>query len=153
MFSQTFKSTNLLPLDNDPSTIPRHMNKFKDLLDTPSFQSQNLDEIIITTMKCLHQLSQGLKKSPYGDHSRMALIGSYKLQAQCLVQFASGLRLRLGPDVYRQLSSMSGLLCRFSPFLSLVLLFSVSVSVLFLSCSSVGCGENFRLLGTNVWAN
>lgn len=61
-------------------------------------------------MKCLHQLSQNLKKSPYGDRARLNLIQGYKHSAQCLVQFASGLRLRLGPDVYRQLSSMSGCL-------------------------------------------
>ncbi len=58
-------------------------------------------------MKCLHVLSQQLKQSPYGDHGRMTQINGYKHQAQCLIQFASGLRLRLGPDVYRQLSSMS----------------------------------------------
>jgi len=58
-------------------------------------------------MKCLHDLSTALKQSPYGDHGRMTQLGAYKQQAQCLVQFASGLRLRLGSDVYRQLSSSS----------------------------------------------
>lgn len=67
----------------------------------------NLDSIIVTTMKCLHRLSQQLKQSPYGDAGRMAALQSYKQQAMGLIQFASGMRLRLGPDVYRQLSSMS----------------------------------------------
>jgi hypothetical protein len=67
----------------------------------------NLDSIIVTTMKCLHRLSQQLKQSPYGDAGRMAALQGYKQQAMGLIQFASGMRLRLGPDVYRQLSSMS----------------------------------------------
>lgn len=58
-------------------------------------------------MKCLHQLSQALKQSPYGDQGRMGELAAYKQQAQGLIQFAGGLRLRLGGDVYRQLSSMS----------------------------------------------
>ena len=103
---QTLKSTSLLPLDNDPSSIPRYAQAFRTLLDQPTISS--LDDIIVTAMKCLHVLSQQLKQSPYGDHGRMAQINGYKHQAQCLIQFASSLRLRLGPDVYRQLSSMSG---------------------------------------------
>ncbi|CAD6583189.1 MAG: hypothetical protein TREMPRED_003480 [Tremellales sp. Tagirdzhanova-0007] len=102
---ETFKSTNILPLDNDPASIPRFAQTFKTLLDQPTISS--LDQVIVSAMKCLHVLSQQLKQSPYGDHGRMAQINGYKHQAQCLIQFASGLRLRLGPDVYRQLSSMS----------------------------------------------
>ncbi|WVR05746.1 hypothetical protein IAU60_002771 [Kwoniella sp. DSM 27419] len=102
---ETFKETNLLPLDNDPSSISRYAQRFRDMLDQPVIS--NLDEVIVTTMKCLHLLSQQLKSSPYGDHGRMVQLNVYKHQAQCLIQFASTLRLRLGPDVYRQLSSMS----------------------------------------------
>lgn len=103
---ESFKQTKLLPLDNnDSGSIQRSTGLFKALLDQPTISS--LDEIIITTMKCLHQLSQQLKQSPYGDKGRMEQINRYKSMAQCLVQFASGMRLRLGPDVYRQLSSMS----------------------------------------------
>ena len=102
---QTFKKTGLLPLDNDPASIPRSATAFKTLLDQPSISS--LDEIVVAAMKCLHTLSQQLKNSPYGDQGRNAQINSYKQMAQSVVQFASGLRLRLGPDVYRQLSSMS----------------------------------------------
>ncbi|KAK4687416.1 nuclear pore complex protein Nup93, partial [Tremellales sp. Uapishka_1] len=102
---ETFKSTNLLPLDNDTTSISRRAIRFKEMLDQPVIS--NLDEVIVTTMKCLHVLSQQLKQSPYGDHGRMQQINAYKHQAQCLIQFASTLRLRLGPDVYRQLSSMS----------------------------------------------
>lgn len=58
-------------------------------------------------MKCLYQLSQNLKQSPYGDEGRMRELAVLKSQAQGLIQFAGGLRLRLGGDVYRQLSSMS----------------------------------------------
>ena len=61
-------------------------------------------------MKCLFTLSQHLKKSDYIDSERTQQIVVYKQMAMNLVQFASGLRLRLGPDVYRQLSSMSELL-------------------------------------------
>lgn len=75
------------------------------MLDQPVIS--NLDDVIVTTMKCLHLLSQQLKQSPYGDQGRTAQLSVYKHQAQCLIQFASTLRLRLGPDVYRQLSSMS----------------------------------------------
>ncbi|EIW72690.1 hypothetical protein TREMEDRAFT_70789 [Tremella mesenterica DSM 1558] len=102
---ETLRSTNLLPLDNDPSSIPRYAQRFKEILDQPSIS--NLDDVVVTAMKCLHRLSQQLKQSPYGDHTRMAQINDLKYQAQCLIQFASTLRLRLGPDVYRQLSSMS----------------------------------------------
>nr|KIR87295.1 nuclear pore complex protein Nup93 [Cryptococcus tetragattii IND107] len=102
---ETFKATNLLPLDNDPSSITRYAQKFRDMLDQPVIS--NLDDVIVTTMKCLHLLSQQLKQSPYGDQGRTAQLSVYKHQAQCLIQFASTLRLRLGPDVYRQLSSMS----------------------------------------------
>ncbi|KJE04129.1 nuclear pore complex protein Nup93 [Cryptococcus gattii NT-10] len=102
---ETFKATNLLPLDNDPSSITRYAQKFRDMLDQPVIS--NLDDVIVTTMKCLHLLSQQLKQSPYGDQGRAAQLSVYKHQAQCLIQFASTLRLRLGPDVYRQLSSMS----------------------------------------------
>ncbi|WVQ97122.1 hypothetical protein IAU59_004232 [Kwoniella sp. CBS 9459] len=102
---ETFKSTHLLPLDNDPTSISRYAQRFRDMLDQPVIS--NLDEVIVTTMKCLHLLSQQLKASPYGDHGRMVQLNVYKHQAQCLIQFASTLRLRLGPDVYRQLSSMS----------------------------------------------
>ncbi|KIR56238.1 nuclear pore complex protein Nup93 [Cryptococcus gattii Ru294] len=102
---ETFKATNLLPLDNDLSSITRYAQKFRDMLDQPVIS--NLDDVIVTTMKCLHLLSQQLKQSPYGDQGRAAQLSVYKHQAQCLIQFASTLRLRLGPDVYRQLSSMS----------------------------------------------
>ncbi|GFZ43143.1 hypothetical protein JCM24511_00862 [Saitozyma sp. JCM 24511] len=102
---ETFKSTNLLPLDTDPSSISRYSARFAALLDQSVIS--NLDSIIVTTMKCLHRLSQQLKQSPYGDAGRMAALQSYKQQAMGLIQFASGMRLRLGPDVYRQLSSMS----------------------------------------------
>ncbi|WWC86091.1 uncharacterized protein L201_000962 [Kwoniella dendrophila CBS 6074] len=102
---ETFKSTNLLPLDNDSSSISKYSNNFKQILDQPIIS--NLDEIIITTMKCLHLLSTQLKNSPYGDHSRLIQLNILKHQSQCLIQFASTLRLRLGADVYRQLSSMS----------------------------------------------
>ncbi|WWC58422.1 uncharacterized protein I303_100962 [Kwoniella dejecticola CBS 10117] len=102
---ETFKSTQLLPLDNDLSSISKYAQNFRDILDQPVIS--NLDEIIITTMKCLHLLSQNLKNSPYGDHSRMIQLNLLKHQSQCLIQFASVLRLRLGADVYRQLSSMS----------------------------------------------
>lgn len=102
---ETFRSTGLLPLDNDTTQIARYAQRFREILDQPVVS--NLDDVIITTMKCLHRLSQQLKDSPYGDHGRMQQLSSYKHQAQCLIQFASTLRLRLGPDVYRQLSSMS----------------------------------------------
>ncbi|WVQ85347.1 hypothetical protein IAT38_007512 [Cryptococcus sp. DSM 104549] len=102
---ETFKSTNLLPLDNDPSAISRYAQKFRDMLDQPVIS--NLDDVIVTTMKCLHLLSQQLKQSAFGDSGRAAQLEAYRHQAQCLIQFASTLRLRLGPDVYRQLSSMS----------------------------------------------
>jgi len=102
---ETLRSTNLLPLDNDTASIARYAANFRTMLDSPVVS--NLDDVIVTTMKCLHRLSQALKESPYGDHGRMAQLQEYKHQAQCLIQFASTLRLRLGPDVYRQLSSMS----------------------------------------------
>ncbi|WVQ62366.1 uncharacterized protein L199_000506 [Kwoniella botswanensis] len=102
---ETFKSTQLLPLDADSSSISKYAQNFRDILDQPVIS--NLDEIIITTMKCLHLLSQNLKNSPYGDHSRLIQLNLLKHQSQCLIQFASTLRLRLGSDVYRQLSSMS----------------------------------------------
>lgn len=102
---ETLRSTNLLPLDNDTASISRYAQRFRDMLDQPVVS--NLDDVIVTTMKCLLQLSNALKESPYGDHGRMQQLASYKHQAQCLIQFASTLRLRLGPDVYRQLSSMS----------------------------------------------
>ena len=102
---QTLQSTFILPLNADSASIPRHAQKFKDLLDQPSIS--NLDEVVVTAMKCLHRLSQQLKNSPYGDQARMAQIHEYKQMAQSLIQFASTLRLRLGPDVYRQLSSLS----------------------------------------------
>ncbi|ODN84353.1 hypothetical protein L202_00321 [Cryptococcus amylolentus CBS 6039] len=102
---ETFKSTNLLPLETDPSQITSYAQKFRDMLDQPVIS--NLDDVIVTTMKCLHLLSQQLKQSPYGDQGRMVQLQVYKHQAQCLIQFAGTLRLRLGPDVYRQLSSMS----------------------------------------------
>ncbi|KAL1407707.1 nuclear pore complex subunit [Vanrija albida] len=102
---ETFRSTGLLPLDNDTTQIARYAQRFREILDQPVVS--NLDDVIITTMKCLHRLSQQLKDSPYGDHGRMQQLSAYKHQAQCLIQFASTLRLRLGPDVYRQLSSMS----------------------------------------------
>jgi nuclear pore complex protein Nup93 len=101
----TLRDTGLLPLDNDAAAIARYAASFRHLLDSPVVS--NLDDVIVTTMKCLHRLSQALKDSPYGDHGRMAQLNEYKHQAQCVIQFASTLRLRLGPDVYRQLSSMS----------------------------------------------
>ena len=61
----------------------------------------------MTAMKCLHQLNQQLKSSPYGDAGRQERMETLRNQARMIVQFASGLRLRLGADVYRQLSSMS----------------------------------------------
>ena len=106
--SQTFRSTNLLPLSSDPNSISRSAIAFKALLDQPTISS--LDEVIVTVMKCLFTLSQHLKKSDYVDSERTQQIVVYKQMAMNLVQFASGLRLRLGPDVYRQLSSMSELL-------------------------------------------
>lgn len=102
---ETFRSTDLLPLDNDTTSIARYAANFNHMLDQPVVS--NLDDVIVTTMKCLHRLSQSLKESPYGDHGRMEQLNALKHQAQCLIQFASTLRLRLGPDVYRQLSSMS----------------------------------------------
>nr|ODN86462.1 nuclear pore complex protein Nup93 [Cryptococcus depauperatus CBS 7841] len=102
---ETFKRTDLLPLDHDATTVMRYAQPFREILDQPVIS--NLDDVIVTTMKCLHLLSQQLKQSPYGDPGRMEQLQLYKHQAQCLIQFASTLRLRLGPDVYRQLSSMS----------------------------------------------
>jgi nuclear pore complex protein Nup93 len=58
-------------------------------------------------MKALHTLSQNLKNSPYGDAGRMQILEMYRMQAQNLIRFAGALRLRLGADVYRQLSSLS----------------------------------------------
>lgn len=102
---QTLRDTGLLPLDNDAAAIARYAANFRQMLDSPVVS--NLDDVIVTAMRCLHRLSQALKESPYGDHGRQAQLNEYKHQAQCVIQFASTLRLRLGPDVYRQLSSMS----------------------------------------------
>lgn len=102
---QTFQSTGLLPLDNDTAGVAQYAQNFRQLLDTPVVS--NLDTVIVTTMRCLHDLTAALKESPYGDHGRMQTLASYKHMAQCLIQFASTLRLRLGPDVYKQLSAMS----------------------------------------------
>nr|XP_031861265.1 uncharacterized protein CI109_003235 [Kwoniella shandongensis]KAA5528337.1 hypothetical protein CI109_003235 [Kwoniella shandongensis] len=102
---ETIKSTNLLPLNNDPGQISSYVQKFTELLSQPVIK--NLDEVVLTTMRCLHALSQGLKQSPYGDHGRMVQLASYKHQSQCLIQFAGLMKYRLGEDVYRQLSSMS----------------------------------------------
>lgn len=107
---QTIRSTGILPLDPSPSSSLGSANRaasqrFTQLLDSPSIP--NLDDIIVTTMKCLHRLSQALKQSPYGDQGRMERIAQLKWQAMALVSFAGGMRLRLGGDVYRQLSSMS----------------------------------------------
>jgi nuclear pore complex protein Nup93 len=107
--NQTLGQTGLLPLDANPTSIPTCTTKFRTLLDQPAISS--LDEVVVTAMKCLHMLSQELKNSAYGDQGRMELVAKYRDSARCLVQFASGLRLRLGGDVYRQLSSMS----EFSP--------------------------------------
>ncbi|ORY20676.1 Nup93/Nic96-domain-containing protein [Naematelia encephala] len=103
----TLRSTNLLPLDPSPTAPPTsvYTARFKQLLDQPTIAS--LDDIVVTAMKCLHQLSQHLKTSPYGDQGRAQMLAGYRTMAMGLVQFASGLRLRLGGDVYRQLSSMS----------------------------------------------
>ncbi|ORX34270.1 Nup93/Nic96-domain-containing protein [Kockovaella imperatae] len=102
---ETLRQTGLLPLSTDPSSISSCATAFKSLLDQPTISS--LDEVIVTTMKCLFTLSQQLKRSDYADSERSNQIIAYKQMAQNVVQFASGLRLRLGPDVYRQLSSMS----------------------------------------------
>lgn len=102
---ETFRSTGLLPLDNDTAGVARYAQRFRELLDAPVVS--NLDTVIVTTMRCLHDLTAALKESPYGDHGRMQTLASYKHMAQCLIQFASTLRLRLGPDVYKQLSAMS----------------------------------------------
>jgi nuclear pore complex protein Nup93 len=99
------RSTNLLPLDNDPSAIPARAENFKSLLDQPTIQ--NLDVVILTTMRSLHMLSQQLKSSVYEDANRQEALREYKVQAQALIRFAGLLRLRLGADVYRQLSSLS----------------------------------------------
>lgn len=99
------KSTNLLPLDQDVSAIPARAESFRSLLDQPTIQ--NLDIVILTTMKSLHMLSQQLKSSLYEDPNRTEAIRQYKIQAQALIRFAGLLRLRLGADVYRQLSSLS----------------------------------------------
>ncbi|WWC66561.1 uncharacterized protein I206_100464 [Kwoniella pini CBS 10737] len=115
---ETFKSTKLLPLlDNDnndlnsSNSILKYSENFKFFLDSNSSNNNklnlNLDEIILTTMKCLNLLSKNLKNSQYGDHSRIIQLNLLKFQSQCLIQFSSLLRLRLGSDVYRQLSSMS----------------------------------------------
>jgi nuclear pore complex protein Nup93 len=58
-------------------------------------------------MKCLHTLYQSIKESPYGDQGRMQQMEALRGAARGLVVFGSGLRLRLGADVYRQLSSLS----------------------------------------------
>lgn len=99
------KSTNLLPLDQDVSAIPARADSFKSLLDQPTIQ--NLDVVILTTMRSLHMLSQQLKSSLYEDPNRTEALRQYKVQAQALIRFAGLLRLRLGADVYRQLSSLS----------------------------------------------
>ena len=52
-------------------------------------------------------LSQQLKSSVYEDANRQEALREYKVQAQALIRFAGLLRLRLGADVYRQLSSLS----------------------------------------------
>jgi hypothetical protein len=75
------------------------------LLDQPTIQ--NLDVVILTTMRSLHMLSQQLKSSIYEDANRTEALREYKVQAQALIRFAGLLRLRLGADVYRQLSSLS----------------------------------------------
>jgi nuclear pore complex protein Nup93 len=67
----------------------------------------DLDEVVITTMKCIHKLSSQLQNSPYGDAGRQQQLQRLKESAMAVMQFASGLRLRLGADVYRQLSSIS----------------------------------------------
>ncbi|KAL7423797.1 nuclear pore complex subunit [Cryptotrichosporon argae] len=103
---ETIRSTCLLPLNNeDASSIAGYAARFKALLDDPAVPS--LDDAIVVAMKCLHRLSRALRDSPYGDHARQQELARYRHHAQSLVQFASALRLRLGPDVYRQLSSMS----------------------------------------------
>jgi nuclear pore complex protein Nup93 len=102
---KVIRSTNLLPLDNDASAIPARAENFKSLLDQPTIQ--NLDVVILTTMRSLHMLSQQLKSSIYEDANRTEAMREYKVQAQAVIRFAGLLRLRLGADVYRQLSSLS----------------------------------------------
>ena len=95
-----------MPLStSDPTSISRYAARFAALLDNPAVS--DLDEVVITTMKTIHRLSAQLRESQFGDNGRAQRMQDLKISAQALSQFASGLRLRLGGDVYRQLSSMS----------------------------------------------
>ena len=103
---QTFRQSEIIPLETtDPTTISRYTSRFAALLDNNMVS--DLDEVVITVMKCIHKLSTQLNKSQYADAGSQQQVQRLKGMAMALIQFASGLRLRLGGDVYRQLSSMS----------------------------------------------
>ena len=104
--TQTFVASDIIPLQaSDPTAISRFAARFALLLDNPAVS--DLDEVVITAMKCVHKLNMQLRESSYAENSRVQKQQFLKGSAMALIQFASGLRLRLGGDVYRQLSSMS----------------------------------------------
>lgn len=106
----TLQSTGLFPLSpgggaDAGASIAQSTQAFKSLLDQPTIG--NLDGVIVLAMKSLHRLSQALRQSSYADAGRQRQLDEWRGMAGALVTFAGGLRLRLGSEVYRSLSSMS----------------------------------------------
>jgi len=101
---ERIEALNLIPLTaQDVSVIPRRAEEFKTVDESIS---RNLSELLIITMKIIHQLHQTLKDSPYGDASRQQRMLDLRSKARNLMTWAGMLRLRMSNDTYAQLTRL-----------------------------------------------
>ncbi|KAK0531229.1 nuclear pore complex subunit [Tilletia horrida] len=101
---ERMEALNLIPLvAQDVSVIPRKAEEFKSVDESIS---RNLSDLLIITMKIIHQLHQTLKDSPYGDASRQQRMLDLRNKARNLMTWAGMLRLRMSNETYSQLTRL-----------------------------------------------
>ncbi|KAE8233911.1 hypothetical protein CF326_g1051 [Tilletia indica] len=101
---ERMEALNLIPLAaQDVSVIPRKAEEFKAADENIT---RNLSDLLIITMKIIHQLHQALKDSPYGDASRQQRMLDLRNKARNLMSWAGMLRLRMSNETYSQLTRL-----------------------------------------------
>ncbi|KAF8572548.1 hypothetical protein K439DRAFT_1378281, partial [Ramaria rubella] len=100
---QAIKSSNLVPLDGDITTITKRAEEFR---DQDQSISRNLHVFLPLTMDVLHRQHENITRSIYSESGRQSTLAALRTKSRSLMVFAGMLKYHMSADVHAQLARM-----------------------------------------------